>query len=103
MSKGSSMSASSSFFPFPFPRPPRFFRFFIGGDSGPGLFGGGVDWFPRFGCTRVGVAGGDCGPGSTGDFGAAVGSAAFLLGDDFGVAVGDVPAADLVVIGDMVS
>jgi hypothetical protein len=25
------------------------------------------------------------------------------LGDDFGVAVGDVPAADLVVIGDMVS
>jgi hypothetical protein len=92
-------------FPLLFPRLFRFlgFRYFFTGDCGagllsdgdfgPGLFGGDGGGFSRFGCTCVGVAGGGCGPGFS----------ALLLGDDFGVAVGDVPAPDLVVIGDMVS
>jgi hypothetical protein len=102
------LSASSLSFPRLFPHLFRFlgFRFFFAGDCGagllsdadfgPGLFGGvgGVGGgFSRFGCTRVGVAGGGCGPGFS----------ALLLGDDVGVAVGDVLAPDLVVIGDMVS
>jgi hypothetical protein len=67
--------------------------YYFGGDFGSGLFVGDCGDFSRFGCTRVGVAGGDCGPGFSARF----------LGEDSGVAVGDVPAPNLVVIGDMVS
>ena len=66
--------------------------FFFGGDLGAGFCGGECGAAARFGCTRVGVSG-DFGPGF---------AARFLVGD-FGAAVGDVPASDLVVIGDMVS
>jgi signal transduction histidine kinase len=89
--EGSSLSAASFFFS---PLVPRFFRF-LAADFGASFFA--IDFGAGFFGGNLAVAFG------AGFFGGDLGVAARFLGKDFGVTVGEFPASDLVVIGDMVS